>query len=165
MIKQTILNLLYKVPFIKISIDLALSEARKQGGVEAFPLAQKDILETMRDDLDKQAGELAQKKLRDLLMPINMDMVVTLNRQRGLVYIGGELADDARLANLKSEAEFLLQSDLWKVIYESLNNIAQKTMFVSSEGLDDMKKGKSILFTLDTQKNMLETFKSYQKKE
>lgn len=141
--------------------DALIAEARRQGSIEAFPLAKKDILETMRDDLDKQAEELAEKKLAALLSPVDPAKVVTLDKSHGVVYIGGERAEEARLANLRSEAEILLQSELWQLIYETPKELAQKAMFVAGESIDDMKKGRAMLYTLSAQKNIIDIFRGY----
>ncbi len=142
-----------------------VQNAIKEAEIRAFPVAQKDVLETMADDIEKRANELASKKLSDLLSNVDLNKIVTLDKQRGIVYIGGSKADDPRLANLKAEAEFFLQSDLWGLLYESAKELASRTMFVSGETLADMQKGKSILYTLSAQKNIVETFKSYQPKQ
>lgn len=152
MIKEWIL----KRPFVL--------EALREAEIKAFPKAHKDILDTMADDLDAKAKELADKKLNDLLSPTDLHCIVTLNKQAGAIYIGGERVDEGRLANLKSEAEYFEKSDLWKLLYESPKELAQRAMFVAGESVDDMKKGRSILYTLSSQKNILETFKSYKPK-
>lgn len=102
-----------------------------------------------------------QKELEKLLSIIDEKMVARFDAKTGAVFIGGERADQARLANLKSEAEFLIQTDLWKILNHSIRQLAEQAMFVSGESLDDMKKGRSILFMLDSQKRMVELFKSF----
>ncbi len=86
---------------------------------------------------------------------------MTIDKQKGIIYVGGERIDVARLANLKAEADFFLASDLWTLLYETPKELAQRAMFVNGESLVDMQKGKSMLYTLSTQKNILETFKSF----
>jgi len=154
--KNWILNLSF--------VKSALKEAERQGGIKAFPLAQKDVLETMRDDLDQQAEELAKKKLNDLLSVVDMNAVVTLNKQAGAIYVGGERVDEGRLGNLKAEADFFAQSDLWKLIYESPKELAQRAMFVAGESLTDMQKGRAMLYTLSSQKNIIDIFASFKPK-
>lgn len=146
MIKQWIIKTFFK--------DLAMDSFRK---------AHSDILETMRDDLDVKAEELAKEKLARLLSPVNLDKIVTIDKTRGFVFIGGEKVDEKRLANLKAEAEAIKEFDLWHLMYETPKELAQKAMFVSGEGLADLQKGKSILYTLSTQKNILDIFLSYKK--
>ncbi len=144
-------------------VNAELNRAYKQGGVESFPLAQKDILETMRDDLDKQAEELCSKKLATLLTVVDPNMIITFSTREKAVFIGGEkVSDPALLQSLKAEAELLLSSTLWRVIYETPKELAQKAMFVAGESVSDMTKGRAMLHTLETQKKILETFQSYQ---
>lgn len=104
--------------------------------------------------------EEVNKKINALLSVVDYNSIVSLDKRTGMVYIGGKRVDEGRLLNLKSEAEFILNSDIWKLVYETPKELAQRQMFVSSESLDDMKKGKSILYTLSTQKNILDTFKN-----
>lgn len=144
-------------------VDGVLQDAYRQGGISAFPLAQKDILETMRDDLDKQAEELAKKKLNDLLSVIDHNSIASITKQ-GVIYIGAERPDDGRLSNLRSEAEFLMQSDIWKLLQETPKKLAEQAMFVAGESIEDMKKGRSILYTLASQQKIVDILKSYQPK-
>jgi len=110
-----------------------------------------------KNDVD----ELVKQKLHALLTPVNMPFIVSLDKVRGIVYIGGEKTDDVRLKNLKAEAEFFLASDLWKILNETAKMLAQKSMFEMGESLDDMKKGRSLLYLLDSQNKAIEIFKNY----
>lgn len=107
------------------------------------------------------ASKALQAEVNKLLSLIDDKAVVTLDSKNGAVYIGGERADQGRLAALKSEAEFFLQSDLWKIINESIKELAQRAMFVNGESLDDLKKGRSMLYLLDTQNRIVKTFKGF----
>ena len=162
-----------RFPFFKTVRDIPLGwfktfvlnlkfvrEALREAEIKAFPKAHKDVLDTMQDDLNVQADELAKKKLNDLLSPVDLRMIVTMDKNKGIIFIGGEQVDDGRLSNLKSEAEMLLQTDLWKLLYETPKELASRAMFVSGETLADMQKGKSILYTLSTQNNIVQTFKN-----
>ncbi len=93
-----------------------LKEIYRQGGIDSFHLAHKDIRETMRDDLDKQAEILAKKKLEDLLSVVDERKIITFNEREKSVYIGGLRATAEQLANLKQEAEAITlerRPDLW----------------------------------------------------
>lgn len=156
MIKSWILNLSF--------IKEALKESERQGGIKAFPLAQKDVLETMRDDLDAQAEELAKKKVNDLFSNADILSIVTLDKRNGVVFIGGERTDDVRLSNLRSEAEFFVQSELWKLLQETPKRLAEKAMFVDDGKIENqLLKGRAILYTLDAQKNIVDVFHSLKK--
>lgn len=137
---------------------------QRQASIDAFKKAHADIMETMADDLDKKAEEVAKKKLNDLLSPVDLTSVVTLNKQIGAIFIGGERVEDGRLTNLKAEAEFIVNSEIWHLLSETPKSLAERAMFINGEGLDDLKKGRSILYTLASQKNILDTFISYKPK-
>jgi hypothetical protein len=147
-LKEIILNLEFVRQHVSKSNQMTLDVWRK-GVLEMSEL---------------EAKKLAEEKIVNLLSPVDLSQVVTLDKQRGIVYIGGEMADESTLANLKAEAEFLSQSELWKVITSTVRELAQKSMFVNGESLADMQKGKSILYTLSSQQNIVDIFKSYQRK-
>jgi hypothetical protein len=133
----------------------------RQGGVDSFPLAHKDIWETMKDDIDRQAEILAKKKLEALLNPVEWDRVIAFNPKTKSIYLGNVVADPVTMSNLQAEVQFLLESELWKILYNTPKAEAEKSMFVKGETLDDMKKGKTMLFVLDQQKKILELLKGY----
>ncbi len=146
------IKFLSKLPIFK--------EVYRQGGIDSFALAQKDIIETMRDDLDKQAEELAKKKLNDLLSSADLKSIVSTDKQRGLIFIGGEKADETTLINMKAEAEAVLSMGIWKLLYETPKRLAEKAMFTDDGKLENqLIKGRAMLYTLDTQKTILDTFK------
>lgn len=141
-----------------------LKQIYRQGGVDSFYLAHKDIWETMKDDVEKMADDRLHEKIVKLLTVVDERAVVTFNERQGAIFIGGERAEPARLQALRSEAEFILSSDVWKIISESPKQLAHKAMFLAGESLDDLKKGRAILYTLDTQERILRTFEAYQQK-
>lgn len=107
---------------------------------------------------------MATKKQMETLwkeMSIVDPTVIVTKDNRGIIYIGGEMAEPGRLSNLRAEAEFFLQSDLWKIIFETPKELAHRAMFTDAESMVDLQKGKSMLFMLQTQKKIIEIFKSY----
>lgn len=100
-------------------------------------------------------------ELSRLLSIIDLNLVVALDARTGAVYIGGKRVDTARLANLKAEAEFFGESDLWKIINNTVRELAQKAMFVDGKGLEDLQKGRSMLYLLSTQEKIVDTFKAF----
>lgn len=99
-----------------------------------------------------------KKELNNLLSVVDTKLIVS--KHKGVLYIGGEKADQARLANLKAEAQFLQESDLWKIINETVKTLAERAMFVEGDSLEFLQKGRSMLYLLDTQKKIVETFKN-----
>lgn len=148
-------KLILKLPFVQARIKEAEIVGSDRLGVikryEHFKL--------------KEVEDLADEKVSGLLTTVDPKKIVSLDKRGGIVYIGGERADEGRLGNLKAEAEFFLNSDLWHLIYETPKELAQRAMFIDSESLDGLKKGRSILYTLSTQKNILDVFKSYESKK
>jgi hypothetical protein len=141
-----------------------VKETIKQVSIKAFIEAQKDLREEMIDETDKKANELMLKKLNDMLSNCDLRKVVSKDT-RGIVYIGGEIARDEQLLNLKSEAEYIISTNLWQLLYETPKTLAEKAMFVEGTDLEkQLAKGRTILYTLSTQNNIIEIFKSYQKK-
>lgn len=134
-------------------------EELRQENIKAFQLANQDIWETMEDEVEKQAKELSVKMLQELLSPIDWSYVVKYNEKTNNIYIGNGVIEPARLANLKAEAQFIRESDLWKLMAETPKAEAHLSMFVKSESLDDLKKGKAMLFTISQQENIINTFR------
>lgn len=138
---------------------------REETYVKAFMDARKDILETMVDDIDKKAKQLSDKRLNEMLSIIDVNNIISIGLKDRCFYLGKEKATDAQINNLKAEAEFLLNSHIWKLLNETPKELAHKTMFVTSESLVDLQKGKSMLFLLDTQNKIIEMLKQYTPKK
>lgn len=149
---------------IKFLCTLPLfKEIYRKGGIDSFPLAHRDIRETMRDDIEKMADDRLEEKIVELLTIVDPKMIVSFSAREKAVFIGGEkITDPGHLQSLKAEAELLLSSSLWQILHETPKELAQRAMFVAGESVSDMTKGRAMLHTLDTQKKILETLKSYQ---
>ncbi len=153
---------MFKQWILKKFFSKELGEAIRQGNIDAFVLAHKDILDTMQDDLNAQAEVLAKEKVATLLSVVDPTHIISWDKRTGIVKIGGERATEGQLGNLKSEAEYLSMSNLWKILYESPKQLAYINMFKEGDSIEFMRKGRSMLFTLETQKEIVELLKSYQ---
>ena len=102
------------------------------------------------------------KRLVEMLGFVDYKAVITVDKA-GFAYIGKERIDESRLSNLKSEAEFLSRSDIWKLLNETMRYYAYEKMFIKSESLNDLLTGKMWIYHLDTQQKILEMFKSHKK--
>lgn len=118
----------------------------------------------MKTKIPKDIQAEVDKRLVEMLGSVDYKKVVTFNKEIGAIYIGKDRADDSRIANLKSEAEFLMQSDLWRLLSESVRHLAYEMMFVKSQSLNDLLAGKMLLFNLDSQQKTIDLLRSYQKK-
>lgn len=159
-----VLSRLFKIwvinwSFIQREIEAHEQMAREEERPKVFQAAQKDILETMADDLEKRANEIADKKLEGILSVVDYSQIVG---QRGKqIYVGGELVDDAQLANLKADAAFLAKSDIWKLLKETPKELAQRALF-KDDGKSEVlhAKGRSMLYLLDTQQKIVDILNS-----
>ncbi len=115
----------------------------------------------MRDDLDKQANELMEKKLATMLSPIEWQHVISYDEKRGFIFLGGNKANAATLQMLKQEAELISTMELWKILIETPNALGQQTMFRTGEDPDAFKKGRALIFHLDSQKKIVDILKTY----
>ncbi len=138
-----------------------LNRIYKQGGIDSFSLAHRDIWETMKDDVEEMANKRLHEKLGEMLSPVDWNHVMTVDPRRGFVYIGGVQADPAMLQVLKQEAEMLSTLEIWKLLVESPNALAQQTMFKTGQDPLAFQKGRSMLFHLDSQKKIVETLRGY----
>lgn len=132
--------------------------------MDSFPLAHKDIMSTMADDLDLKAEELAKKKVGELLGGVDLEQVVTVDRRMNAILIGGRPAEEGLLNTLRSEVEFLLSSEIWKLIQETPKKLAERALFLEGENMDSLIKGRAILYTLSTQENIVNKLRDYVKK-
>ena len=115
--------------------------------------------------LEQQADQLAEQKVAQLLSFADLNKIVTYNKDAGIIFIGSRRLEPAEIVALKGEADFLLQSNLWSIIGETLKDIACKTMFEKSTTFDDMRSGKMMLYNLSIQNNILNIFKNYAPKK
>lgn len=142
-----------------------LNAIYRQGGADSFIHARQDVLDTFIGDVEARAGELAKDKLNALLSAIDERKVISFNSREKSVYIGGERVSDPKiLTNLKAEADALVNFDLWQVLSETPKKLAQKALF-EDDGKSEIlhAKGRSMLYLLDTQKNIIATLRSYGK--
>lgn len=148
---------------LKTFFKQELDDMRKHFYTEVMAAAVKDVEETRIDDTEKKANILADKKLMEMLSPVDYAKVVYADKMKGTVTINGDRVDEGRLANLHAEAEALTQMDIWSLIYETPKELAHRAMFIDGDNIDTMKKGRSMLYHLSSQKNIIDLFKSYKK--
>lgn len=112
----------------------------------------------------KKIDKDIDQEIAKLLGFADFKSIMTFDESKGVIYIGGERVDDSRLANLKSESEFVLNSELWKILMETIKHMAEQMMFVRSSKWEDLQSGKMWLYHLDIQKKLMEIFKRYKGK-
>lgn len=172
-IKSWFEDLILGFPFVVDNVRNAYQKGELDGS-QTINIAEKndeilalinriEMLKVQESDAKQEIVDLrAIEMLNDLLSNVDMKKVVTLDKQHGIVFIGGERASEGRLGNLRSEAEFLLNSDLWSIISETPKELAQRAMFTEGENVEkQLAKGRTILYTLSTQRNILDIFRGF----
>lgn len=162
--KTWVLNWGFVKDDIAFRVAKADKDARDEERPQVFRLAQKDILETMKDDVQKKVDEGINAKMVELLSPIDWRSVVTYSDTVRKIFVGGEMLEEGRAQNLASEANILLDSELWKLIYETAKALAEREMFIAGDSIEFMKKGRSMLYTLDCIKKTATKLSTYAQK-
>lgn len=129
----------------------------------AFNDSRKDYEKEIHLKDEERIQQEALKIVDNLLSPVDMTKIVTLDKAQKRLFVGADAVDNMTLHNLISEVDFLEKSEIWKIMHETPKELATRAMFVSGETLADMQKGKSILYMLSVQKNILNTIKGYNK--
>ncbi len=163
-LKQFIIELSFVQRAFKATYKAQIDQDRR----EIMTAALEDLKETMVDDVEERAEVLAAKMIDNLFTPCDLRQIVTFevtnpNTKAGIVKIGGQRADEAQLANLRSEAIALKNMAIWQLLIETPNNLAQNALF-KDDGDNKVThtKGRSMLYLLSTQKKIVETLSSYQ---
>lgn len=71
------------------------------------------------------------------------------------VKLGGKKIKENELANLRSEASIIQQTQLWKIMLETLKNTAHQHLFTQMKTLDDAHWGKAILYALSIEETII----------
>lgn len=74
-----------------------------------------------------------------------------------IVRIGGEKMKEAEIQNLRSEAQMIQGTRLWKLMIETSSAAAEDSIFKSSKNIEDIHYGKAVLFSISIFKNILST--------
>ena len=161
---QKVKDWILRQKFVQDYVQSCIKLEEPNYAVRLFKNARDDVKEEYQENIEDRAQELMEQRLRDMLSIVDYRKVVTLDKTKGILYIGGERVDEGRLANLYAEAQFLMESDIWGLLNETPKELAHQALFKVSESLDDLKKGKSILYVLNAQQNIVDILKSYQRK-
>ncbi len=76
------------------------------------------------------------------------------------VYLGEKKIDEKLLDRLKADARMYHNTELWKIMSETLMQDAQIRMFNNATDFQDMLNGKMVLYTIDIQQKMIEKLRA-----
>ncbi len=153
---EALKNWLLKRKFVTEAFAAALKREEAAFATRLFKNAMEEVKEEYKEDIEARAKEIATKQVNDLLSPVDLQKILSYDEKKNFYYVGGELINEGLLSNLKAEAEFLLATNLWGLIQETPRELAQRQMFVAGETLEQLRSGRSILYTLATQKKIVE---------
>ena len=96
---------------------------------------------------------------KKLLPTVEANYVLKFDKL-GNVFLGDMKLTKPEMMMLKREAEILDDILIWKYIVNTLNDKVSKRVFQSSQTLEDLVIGKSILWTLNLQQEIKDKLKS-----
>jgi hypothetical protein len=93
------------------------------------------------------------------LLPVVSDKEL-ISFKKGIPYVNGVALTPGEIVNLRSEADVIEKMMLWQIINNDLNEKSQRKIYKEAIDVTDLLVGKTILFTLDVQKNFIDKMKS-----
>ena len=97
---------------------------------------------------DKDKAKVLTLAVRDLFNTISADDILTESKGEWLA--GGKPITPAELKSIIVEAEFILNSRLWKYLKKEIQYRANKSMYERAQSEMDLTAGKMFLYALDT---------------
>ena len=102
---------------------------------------------------------MKKKILTNIFNEIDIDDVITISKN-GIVYINGDQITDGEKQALRTEAHYLEQSRLWKILTDTISDHAEKRMFINSTKWEDVISGKMALYNVSVMKNIIKLLKN-----
>ena len=105
-------------------------------------------------------NKLLSYLVKDLLCAVDESMVLTevkTSDGRSYYLLNGEKIDVEYLARLRQDCNILKESELWKILQNTLRSQAHRMIFIKSQNFDDVLSGKLMVYNLDVQKRIIET--------
>ena len=120
----------------------------------------------MKREKSKSQSELSEKEILNKLLAekfnsIDPNQVIFVGANTAppgevVCRIAGKKINTNQASQLRNEAQMLKKMQLWKIITETLKNTARLKMFERSESFDDMKYGKSMLYSCDVMEQIVD---------
>ena len=110
---------------------------------------------------EEEITRRVSERLAEILQTVDYSCVVTYSDKTRTIYIGGKQIPEAQALNLRSEAEFFKNTELYKLLTETKKNTAYMTMFEKSQSFEDMRFGKAMLYDISMDKKVMDIFTAY----
>lgn len=99
--------------------------------------------------------KLLTKEVAELFNTVGPDDV--LFKEDGRWYLGTQQLSPDLIRQYADEANIIKTTMLWKELDKCIKYLANRTMFLKSETVDDLIAGKLVLFTLKNMEKILDT--------
>lgn len=96
--------------------------------------------------------------LKNMFGMVITDDVLVVNNKK--LYLGGQLIAEHEVKSLISEVKALERMRIWSILNETPKQEALDRGWNKSTSIDELNAGKTIFYTLDTQKKILNIIKS-----
>lgn len=87
-------------------------------------------------------------------LPIEKD-ILTIDQRSGVVVREGRVISGQELINLRQEAEYFKNTELYKIMISTPSHHAKEIMYNKSTSFNDMLGGKFVLYTISLQENII----------
>ena len=78
-----------------------------------------------------------------------------LVQRNGRFFIGRHRLTEQEVYTLKTDATFILDSEMWKTLVKCMKYEANRQMYEKSKNVEDMIFGKAVLWTIDIMEKKL----------
>lgn len=133
----------------------------EQAGRDAANWEYTENLKEISRQYSRDIESATNEKLSRMDHLVNPDDVLTASYlpdgTTKMVLLNNEQLNGQEIRNLKNEVSLYKNGRLWKIMNSTLKKQAEDIMFVKASSFEDMRAGKSMLRTLDIQKNIMET--------
>ncbi len=109
----------------------------------------------------KRENEELKKELETLKKLVIFDLSKVFALKEGKVFIGDYEITDKLKKVLKEESAYIKNTELWKIMRNTLIKITHEVMFEKSKDFEDMRTGKAMLYNLDIQQKLLEKINEF----
>jgi hypothetical protein len=106
-------------------------------------------------------SERVNERVASLLGTVDEKKIIKTDEKKGFIFIGDEMVLPEMAHNLKQEAEIIAQTDLWKLMVNTLRASAHKRVFIDSKEINDIMAGKMALYNLSLLEKIIHICKNH----
>lgn len=110
--------------------------------------------------IKKLKAKILNAALSHLFRAVVMEDVMTIQKD-GRIFMNGDQISDKDIKKFQEEAKMISETDLWKVMIETIRHLSQQKMYTKAISFDDMFFGKAMLYCTDLMVTFVKTFLNY----